>query len=41
MTEAEAMHDHSQAVGAHIEASTSATTVVRSLEKTDPKNRGG
>ena len=41
MTKTETLRDLSQAVGAHIEASTSATTVDRSLEKPDPKNRGG
>lgn len=40
MTESETLHDLSQAVGAHTEPSPSATTVDRSLEKTDPKDRG-
>ena len=40
-SETETLRDLWQAVGTHIEASTSATTVDRSLEKTDPKNRGG
>jgi hypothetical protein len=41
MTETETLHDHSQAVGAHSEASPSATTVNRTLEKDRPKKPRG